>query len=73
MRAVLNDETTIDHRRRAMALGFWGALGTAFAVYILSFFEPVTVREGVRLVITFAIALALLRFGTLERRALKGG
>jgi protein-S-isoprenylcysteine O-methyltransferase Ste14 len=73
MRAVLNDETTIDHRRRAMALGFWGALATAFGVYILSFFDTITVREGARLVITFAIALALLRFGTLERRALKGG
>ena len=73
MRAILNDETTQDHRRRAMVAGFWGAIGTAFLVYVLSFYDPITVREGVRLVITFAIALALLRFGTLERRALKHG
>lgn len=72
MRAVLNDETTLDHRRRAMVVGFWGALGTAFLVFVASFYEPITAREGVRLVITLSIALALLRFGTLERRALKG-
>jgi len=71
MRALLNDETTIDHRRRAMALGFWGAIGTAALVYGLSFYEPISAREGARLIITFGIALALLRFGTLERKALK--
>lgn len=73
MRAVLNDETTLDHRRRAMVCGFWGALGTAFLLYAASFYEPITLREGVRLIITVTVALALLRFGTLERRALKDG
>lgn len=73
MRAVLNDETTLDHRRRAMVCGFWGALGMAFLLYVASFYEPITLREGVRLIITVTIALALLRFGTLERRALKDG
>jgi hypothetical protein len=73
VRALLNDETTLDHRRRALALGFWGAMGTAAFVYGLSFYEPLTAREAVRLVVTFGIALALLRFGTLERKALKDG
>jgi hypothetical protein len=73
IRALLNDETTIDHRKRAMALGFWGAIGTAILVYGLSFYEPISAREGARLIITFGIALALLRFGTLERKALKDG
>lgn len=74
LRAILNDETTRDHRLRAMALGFWAAMALAIGVYVLSFFDPtLTVREGARLVITFAIAAALLRFGTLERKALKLG
>lgn len=73
IRALLNDESTLDHRRRAMALGFWGAIATALGVYVLSFFEPLTAQAGARLVITFAISLALLRFGTLEKKALKGG
>jgi protein-S-isoprenylcysteine O-methyltransferase Ste14 len=73
IRALLNDETTLDHRRRALALGFWGAMGTAALVYGLSFYEPISARMAVRLVITFGVALALLRFGTLERKALKDG
>lgn len=73
LRARLNDESTVEHRRRAMALGFWSAIVTAFGVYGLSFIEPITARDGARLIVTFGIALALLRFGTLERRALKGG
>jgi len=73
MRALLNDETTLDHRRRALALGFWGAMGTAALVYGLSFYEPISARMAVRFVITFGIAIALLRFGTLEKKALKDG
>ncbi|MGN6278586.1 MAG: hypothetical protein ACTHM8_07670 [Sphingomonas sp.] len=71
MRSLLNDETTRDHRLRAMACGFWSAILIALAVYALSFFEEVSVREGTRLVITFGIALALIRFGALEKRALR--
>lgn len=73
IRALLNDETTLDHRKRAMALGFWGAIGTAALVYAISFYEPISARGGARLIITIAIAIALLRFGTLERKALKDG
>ncbi len=73
IRALLNDETTLDHRKRAMALGFWGAIGTAALVYTISFYEPISAREGARLIITISIAIALLRFGTLERKALKDG
>ena len=73
IRALLNDETTLDHRRRALALGFWGAMGTAALVYGLSFYEPISARMAVRLVVTFSVALALLRFGTLEKKALKDG
>lgn len=71
MRALLNDETTRDHRLRAMAWGFWTAILVALAIYIVSFFSEISVREGVRLVITFGIALALIRFGALEKKALK--
>jgi len=71
MRALLNDETTRDHQLRAMAWGFWSAILVALAIYVLSFFSEVSGREGVRLVITFGIALALIRFGALEKKALK--
>jgi cation transport ATPase len=72
VRGILNDETTLDHRKRAMALGFWAAIATAFLVFALSFIEPISAREGSRLIVTLTIATALLRFGMLERRALRG-
>jgi hypothetical protein len=73
VRALLNDESTLDHRRRAMVLGFWAALLGATGLYVLGFFTEVPGREGLRLVITLSIVVALLRFGTLEKKALKDG
>jgi len=70
VRTALNDETTRAHRRSAMACGFLIALIGAVAIYALTFFEDVGAREAVRLLITMTVAGALLRFGTLERRAL---
>lgn len=72
-RALLNDETTLDHRRRAMVWGFWAALGAALIIFAVTLFEPLTAREGARFVITIAVAAALLRFGKLEKEALKDG
>ena len=70
VRAALNDETTRAHRRAAMAAGFVIGLIGAFLLYVLSFYEEMTAREAVRLLITMSVAGALLRFATLERRAL---
>lgn len=70
MRALLNDESTRDHRLRAMAWGFWSAILIALGAYILSFVTDVPGREALRLVITGGIALALIRFGALEKQAL---
>jgi hypothetical protein len=73
MRALTNDETTLDHCRQAMALGFIGAIVTGAIVYLLTLIEPVSAQSGARLIMTVAIVLALWRFGMLERRALKDG
>lgn len=71
MRMLLNDETTRDHRMRALAAGFWAAITACFVIYVATFYELLGARQGVRLVLTLAIASALLRFGSLERRALR--
>jgi fluoride ion exporter CrcB/FEX len=70
VRDAMNDETTKAHRRAAMAAGFVIGLIGAFIIYGLTFYEEVTAREAVRLLITMGVAGALLRFSTLERRAL---
>ena len=42
-------------------------------LYLVSFYEPLTGRDALHLVMTFGIAAALVRFGFLERRALRDG
>lgn len=73
VRQAMNDETTLSHRRRALACGFMVALVGSLFLYVLTFFEEVTAREALRLLITMTIAAALIRFGTLEKRALADG
>ena len=73
VRALLNDETTREHRGRALAAGFWAAMLACVVMYVLSAYEPVSAREAIHLVLTVGVAMALIRFGQLERRALASG
>jgi hypothetical protein len=72
VRDLMNDETTRDNRNRALILGFWVAIVTALLIYAISFYEVFGAKEALRVVLTTSIAAALLRFGALERRSLKG-
>ena len=69
VRALFNDETTRANRQRAYVVGFWTAMGTGIGLYVVAMFEQVTSREAIHLIVTAAIAGALLMFGLLERRA----
>jgi len=71
MRAAIYDESTIAHGRRAFALGFWIALAVCGGYWIASLYMPIGGPEVVRAVTTLSISIALLRFATLEMRALK--
>ncbi len=72
MRKMLNDEGTEANRREALVFGFWMLLIGAALCYAMSFFDPgFTVREAIHIIITFGVGITLLRFGALERRALK--
>jgi hypothetical protein len=73
VRALLNDEATRDHRLRGIAFGFWAAMAGCVMIYVLSAFEPMSARESIHLVLTLGVGAALLRFGVLERRALRDG
>jgi hypothetical protein len=70
---LLNDESTIEHRRKASEAGLRGALAAAFIVYAATFYETIAARDACRLLVTATIAPALLRFGWLELRALGRG
>jgi hypothetical protein len=71
VRELLNDESTRVHRRVGYVYGFWAAMGTALGLYVVNMFEPVSGRDAVHIIVTVAIATALLNFGLLERRALR--
>ena len=73
VRALMNDEVTRANRMRAYAIGFWAACGSAIALYVLNLFEPVSGRDAAHVILTSAIAGALLTFGMLERRTHRDG
>jgi hypothetical protein len=73
VRALMDDEGTRAHRAKAYAMGFWLAVGSAVAIYGLTAFDRVMPREALHIVVTAAIAGALLTFGFLEHRAHRDG
>lgn len=73
VRNLVEDEVTRENRLRAYSAGFWTAMATVFGIYGLSIFDNIQGRESLHLVMTFSVAAALIRFGLLERRALRDG
>lgn len=73
VRTLMNDEVTRANQADALKLGFIATMLAGIVLYFITLFEPVGGREAVHLLMTAGIAVALLRFGMLERRALRGG
>jgi hypothetical protein len=73
VRDLVEDEVTRANRLRAYAAGFWTAMATVFGIYGLSVFDNIQGRESVHLIMTFSIAVALITFAALEKRALRDG
>ena len=73
VRALMNDESTRANRAEGLRFGFLATMIAALALYVVSLFEPIGGREAIHVLMTIGIAVALLRFGMLERRALKDG
>jgi Na+-driven multidrug efflux pump len=73
VRALLDDEVTLANRAAALRIGFITTMTTAIALYFVSLFEPMSGRQAIHVLMSVGIAAALVRFGMLERRALKGG
>ena len=73
IRALMDDEVTRANRTEGFRIGFLVTMIAAIALYFVTLFEPVSGREAIHIVMTVGLAAALLRFGFLERRALKYG
>lgn len=67
--ALMNDETTRDHRRSSLATGFWAMILATAATIAVSSFIPLSAIALGRVVITAGLIAALIAFATLELRA----
>ncbi|MBZ6383626.1 hypothetical protein [Sphingomonas sanguinis] len=66
---LMNDETTRDHRRSSLAIGFWAMLAAACATVMLSGGGPLGAAACGQITITAGLTAALVAFATLELRA----
>jgi len=73
VRLLANDESTRVHRDDAFRTGFVASMIACIAIYLIGMFDPLAEREVLHLVVTAGMTTALLRFGFLERRALRDG
>ncbi len=71
VRELVNDESTRAHRQASLAAGFWAAMAAALVLYVINIFELISGRDAIHVILSAGIAVALIRFGRLERRALK--
>ncbi|RZF58636.1 hypothetical protein EWE75_24320 [Sphingomonas populi] len=69
VRRLANDEATRAHRDAALCLGFIASMIVCMVVYFVSMSRAVPGREAVHLVMSVGIAVALVKFAILERRA----
>ena len=69
VRDLLNDETSRLNRLASQALGFWVTIITALVVYVESIFDPLTLNEGLHIIVTLGVGAALISFAVRERRA----
>lgn len=69
VRALLNDESTRANRAEALSAGFVAGTGSAIVLYPLVGVLALGPLEVLHIVVSFALATALVRFGMLERRA----
>jgi ABC-type cobalt transport system substrate-binding protein len=61
------------NRQRAIVAGFWATVLSAFALYAISLFEPVSGRDAIRLLLSAAVGASIIKFGLLEKRSLQNG
>jgi len=73
VRALVNDEVSRTYLRSATAAGFWLAMIVALALYVLPMSATLAARTTIYLIVTPAVAGALLVLAWLEWRAHRDG
>ncbi|MBV9529405.1 MAG: hypothetical protein JOZ79_13730 [Sphingomonas sp.] len=73
VRRLANDEATRAHRDSSFRAGFLASMAACVVLYSVSLFEPLGGRDAIHMVMTAGIAVTLLWFAFLERRASRDG
>ena len=73
LRDLLDDENTRANRSDAIRWGFIIAMATAIGIETLTMFDTVKAREAIHIIMSSGLAVALIRWGYLERRAHRDG
>jgi hypothetical protein len=68
VRALLNDELSLQNRSRALALGFYAAVGLALLLFVAEWLRPIAAGDALKIVSAGAVSAALLRYAWLEWR-----
>jgi hypothetical protein len=70
VRNLMNDELSRANRSRALARGFVITILVAVVLFVVSLFRnDISAPEAIHGLVTVGLAVALLRFATLERKA----
>ena len=69
IRALVNDEVSRANYRTSVVAGFWVAMTSALALYLVPVFAALTGKQTLYLVLTLSVAVASLSFAYLELRA----
>lgn len=73
VRRLINDEGSVDNRRRGQEAGFFAAILGGLAMYgINQYVEPVSALDAIHAILSVGVGVAMLRYGMLERRAERG-
>lgn len=69
IRALVNDEVSRLNYKTSVVAGFWVAMTTALAIYLIPGLDHFTGRQAVYVVVTSSVAVASIAFSYLELRA----
>lgn len=69
VRAALNDELTVAHRRASLIVGYWSLVVALAVIYVWSSFAAIAPRNVMALLLGLAVAAPTLCFVVLERRS----
>lgn len=68
LRALLNDELSLQNRSRAIEAGFYAAILTALILFVANWSTSVATGDALKIVSASALSIALARYAWLEWR-----